>query len=190
MALTREQIRSLRAGDKLVIVEDPGEGFNGHQMVNKVITVADVGATPNGGIYCKEFRGGWGTIDARHVNLVEEEKMFTKNDLKSWMRVKTRNGKMYIVVAERGILVRDGHNHLELKYSEDNLLRSGEGNSNYDIVAVYFPPTTHHNYLDPSEHGGILWECGEETGAQKQYEALQKKMKELQEEMDKLQPLV
>lgn len=188
MALTIEQIKSLKAGDKVVITESPGRGHHGNGEVGKVLTVSKVKWSSH--IFCEEFFKGRGAIESLYVDLVEEKKMFTKNDLKSWMRVKTRGGIVYIVDVERGLLLRRNSFERFKEYNNDLTSFGRYGIKEWDIVQIFAAPEACGLLLDPSELGEMLWERTEETGAQKQYKVLKKKMKELQEEMDKLQPLV
>lgn len=95
--------------------------------------------------------------------LVEEPKMFTKSDLRTGMRVKLRDGSMYIILKEvetmyYGIqeILFAGNDQFETSDKHNDDL-THQRMSNYDIMAVYKEPAA-GKLLDLTHHGKLIWQ--------------------------------
>jgi len=84
-----------------------------------------------------------------------------KKDLKNMMRVKTKNGNIYVVVKddERELIVRE-LTHSSLNGYNENLTTNwdnwGHGKENFDIVEIYDAPSSPIKLIS-FELGKLLW---------------------------------
>jgi len=108
---------------------------------------------------------------------------FTKSDLKTGMFVKYRNGNYKLVL---GSSLTDVHTFNLLGYYVDSLLHKSD--SSFDILSVYTTCMEGRlgGYLE-GKNLVLLWERTQQTEAQKEMEALNKKIAELQLQATRLQ---
>lgn len=112
---------------------------------------------------------------------VEDEKLFTKNNLKTGDVVKYRNGEVGIVFAELGSILFKDDSYEKLERIEYNL--TVPEFSNYDIMAVRRPTNSYECRFGAFEHelGELVYErkepIVEEMTLEEVCEALGKKIK-------------
>ena len=122
-------------------------------------------------VYCEEFDGGEGTIHVCRIEPVEEEKkMFTKSDLKDFMRVQYRDGRVRLYA--RGGLHSNGEYMRGVENYDDDLICKDE--VPLDIIKVWDAPFNPRSLFNLSCKGDILFDREKE-------EASGKKQKELEE---------
>jgi hypothetical protein len=111
---------------------------------------------------------------------------FCKDDLKTGMVVKLRNGKYCVVMPTSISNETDDIGHA--CYTDDLLCDYPD---DFDIMAAYIinTPRTLMDHLK-GEGLSILWERVEQTPAQRKIEILQAKMAEMQGQVDKLQGVI
>jgi len=82
-------------------------------------------------------------------------------DLQDGMRVKTREGLMYIVLDEVRVAVGKNKKTLPLRIFCETFecsVRSPPDTHEWDIVAVYEAPWDYKSFITPEAHGKLLWE--------------------------------
>lgn len=165
-------------GDKVRIRSDlerskvynmiPSDGFLGYcvtkemyEMRGKVVTITEnLGC----GYGVTGFSRAWFT-DEMFEGLVEDKKVFTKNDLQNGDVIKKRNGSVEIVVLPLGTLVTNdnisGFNELS-DIREDLTSKLGD---NYDIIAVRRPTNVNHCRFAAFEHknGDLVYDRERDT---------------------------
>lgn len=111
---------------------------------------------------------------------------FTKDDLVAGKHVvECRNGNRYVLVDKDVLLGLDSTGWNTIDEFEENL--AYKDNDCWDIMKVY---GVIQKNLHTYEHLPIVWERTEKSQAQLQYEECQAKMKELQTQLDKLEPQI
>ena len=121
-------------------------------------------------VYCEEFNGGEGTIHVCHIEPVEEEKkVFTKSDLKDFMRVQYRDGDVRIYACG-SLHDHDGEHGCSINRFDEGL----KGCLVPDIVKVWNAPSHPHSLFNLNHNGAILFDREKE-------EASGKKQKEIEE---------
>ena len=111
---------------------------------------------------------------------------FTKDGLVVGKHVvECRNGSRYVLVDHDVLLGLDSTGWNTIDEFEENL--TYKDNDCWDIMKVY---GVIQKNLHTYEHLPIVWERTEKSAAQLQYEECQAKMKELQAQLDKLEPQI
>jgi len=82
--------------------------------------------------------------------------MFSKSDLKTGMRVETRDGTRYVVFVERYQL-SNGENWLQLKEFDEDLKDNCDSRV-FDIVKVFAAPFNPASLINVREVGLLLYE--------------------------------
>lgn len=99
------------------------------------------------------------------INLPEEEKQFTKSDLKAGMWVEIRNGSQYLVLTDVDSLY-DGPQKLAFINNERYLFGNSNYNddltrnnyNNFDIMKVYSGVVDSSTYRGISSKSKLIWE--------------------------------
>ena len=90
-------IEDVKLGMKVKIIDSMVGCFLG--LDGQVLTVIRTGRNY---VYCEEFASWNGSIHVQHIEPVEEEKkMFTKSDLKDFMRVQYAYGRVRLYMRDR-----------------------------------------------------------------------------------------
>lgn len=116
---------------------------------------------------------------------------FTKDMLRTGMRVVHRNGDVGIVLKDiKCIAEQDGFCNLA-NYSESLSYHNSDRRitSKWDIVKVYEGFTLDNRILDFKSFGCLIWERKEETEQQKQIRELEETIKKAQEQIENLHKL-
>lgn len=132
----------------------------------------------------------WGSyFDSNDVELINEEEVMKKNDLKTGMRVVTQDGwsGIYLCLENRTIIVSE-NDYLDVDGIDDKLLCQGVDSCN--IVEIYAQPKTLSKMLDPSVRGDLVWKRQEKSEEQIQLEKITAQIDELKSQADKLQSLM
>lgn len=82
-----------------------------------------------------------------------------KQDLKNFMRVKTKDGDIYIVTRDIAIEKKKSYLNLSEQY-DDDLLRKDRDYPEYDIIEIYDKPAK-QLVLDHNYKGDLLWKRSE-----------------------------
>jgi len=180
MAITRDE---LKAGVEYV-VNKPGSLFSVGEVV--VLLRDDGSSSP----WFKAVDGD--ALHAVHLSKLDvykkEEgkkmKNFTKADLKDWMVVERRNGHMEVVCIAQGLLldVKCGHNHLD----RVNVDLTSKNSRKWDVVAVYSHFGDRRNSFSDFKIGNLIWKREEKTATQLKIEEIEKKQRELADELEEL----
>jgi len=111
--------------------------------------------------------------------LVEEPKMFSKSDLKTGMRVETRDGTVYVILlgTENDGDVLVNKSWMSLTDYDDNLIVTSSYYSNLDISKVYKQSYLPVDLFNTEKHGPLLWE---------RIEPLKMTIREAQAELSKI----
>lgn len=113
---------------------------------------------------------------------------FTKDMLRTGMRVVHRNGEVGIVFKDVSTIgYKDGFDCL--KGYDENLYileRDWDGCADWDIMKVYDGYSQHTNLINFNKLGELIWERKEETEQQKQIRELQETIKKAEEQIEKL----
>lgn len=159
----------VRKGDILTCVHDP-EPLEGYRL-------------GNGKVSCE-----WANCHKDYF----EEKVMTKGDLKTGMRVVTADGWFGICLlnlgGERMDIVASGNDYLNIDSMKDDM--TCEGATGCTVVEVYAQPSNRRCMLDPDVKGELLWKRETKSPAQIELESLQMKISELQDQATKLQELI
>lgn len=167
-----------------VKVVSGSEGTHAGANIGKVFEVKD--SSPGWYSLVKEQYGvlEGGTLHKDDCEVVKTE--FTKSDLKDWMVVIFRNGSKRLVNASQGYLMgedcHDGlsslNEDLTCKYSEDR-----------DIMEVHNAMMFNTNQREEQyfHEGTLLWKREEKSPTQIKIEEIEKKQRDLADELKQLQ---
>ena len=134
--------------------------------------------------------GGTKYFDKDDVELISEEKemQFTKDMLRTGMRVIYNNGQVAIVLKDINVLIsKDGFcllNHLDSDMCYDHQ------HNQWSVKAVHEGYTANSDVLNFSDLGKLLWKREVQTPEQKQLQEVMTKISELQSQAEKLQELI
>lgn len=174
---------SLKPGDKVLLVSDPGKGYWGHCEVGREFTVHRK-STPF--VFVEEIMDGLGAIDRDFLELKENRtfnKNFSRSDLKTGMRVQYRNGQMRVVVGEKLFDNEQTSCNSLTKYSKTlKCIYDGDN----DIVKVWSSPWFISDLFNFEKKPFLIWELAEKTKEEIEYEAVMKNIEELQEKAKNL----
>lgn len=109
---------------------------------------------------------------------------FTKDMLRTGMRVVHRNGKVGIILKDIDVIaLENGYNNVE-SYSDRIIVHSYD--ESWDIMKVYGGYQNNRKVLDFNELGQLVWERKEETEQQKRIRELQETIKKAQYQLEEL----
>ena len=103
-------------------------------------------------------------IKSTSINLPEEEKQFTKSDLKAGMWVETRNGSQYLVLTDvdspydgpqKLAFIRNGGYLLGNNYNND---LTNNRYKDFDIMKVYSGIVNSSTYTGITSNSELIWE--------------------------------
>jgi len=101
-------------------------------------------------------------VNAIHTSRFElvEEKMFCKSDLKTGMRVETRDGSVYVILlgTENDGDVLVNKSWMSLTDYDDSLILISSYYHNLDIAKVYKQPYLPVDLFNIEKCGALLWE--------------------------------
>lgn len=163
------RIEDVKPGMKVKIVSNPEKYCFGDGLVGQILTTT--GEVVEQFVYCQEFLDGAGAIKAKYIEPVDEEKkMFTKSDLKDFMRVQYMDGRVRLYA--QGGFYSNGEYTRGVDDYDDDLIHTGA--ANWDIVKVWEAPGGAANLFDENCVGALLFDREKE-------EASGKKQKEIEE---------
>jgi hypothetical protein len=137
--------------------------------------------------------------DANGTNASGNPFNFTEDMLKPFMRVKTNNGKMWIVVPNvqvSGNKDSNDSNDLHIlanksgwvEFYTDTCKKYGEHKTEvddeYESIAVYKSPAYNREMLDPEEYGELVWKRTEENQILKDENNFKQRLKYLEDTLD------
>lgn len=188
--MTPSEKLGYKVGDKFIVLvkDEDAVGFTQGQTV----TMAEDDGSSN-----PLFRGqntthnGEAYLSLYKVKKIEEQgdmnKEFTKDILRTGMRVVHRNGKIGIILKDIDVIaLENGYNSVK-SYSDRLLVHFYD--DGWDIMKVYEGYQNNRKVIDFNELGELIWERKEETEQQKQIRELQETIKKAQEQIEKLQKL-
>lgn len=117
---------------------------------------------------------------------------FTKEDLKTGMRVTCRNRERFIVLKDVNILAQDSSQqefgYLFLDSYSENLVFQDKGESKWDVMEIVAFPVNHTDVLNLNARHKetFLWKRVEKSETQIQIEGLEAIIKQAQEQINKL----
>jgi hypothetical protein len=148
---------------KVRCIDDKGQGFD----LDETYTVVDGVLKTKTGMTARNLN----TLEdvnrtfASKFELVPEPQQFTKDMLKTGMRVETRDGRLQIVIKD---FDTEYYGHQDILFVGDGFFSIGSGFSNdlvceklnpsNDIVKVYGCPSFHGEILDINKSGKLLWQ--------------------------------
>lgn len=147
----------VKLGMKVKIVVSPPRSFYGHEQVGKILTIRE--RAGDGDFRCEEFydncRGNYGAVHARYIEPVEKEKkMFTKADLKDFMRVQYQNGDIRLYA--RGLLFENGSSGARICNFDEDLYFYGT--DILTITRVWDAPSDDNFLLNENYKGTLLFD--------------------------------
>lgn len=110
-------------------------------------------------------------------------KKFTRDTIQSGMRIKLRNGNVYIVIKNESQFIGiNGKNRIYMMSVNKDTLKSDNG-KDFDITEIYNYPSRNADYLKPTALGELLWkELSEEQ--KPTYEELLEENEKLKSRVD------
>jgi len=167
-------------------------GLKSYWYADKVGQTFEV--TPFDGTYwgyklvSNESHGSY--FDKYDVEIINEEKIMKKSDLKSGMHVELRNGHTYMVLTDGYyggfcLVLIGAIGWANDAWNEDMTCRESK---DLDIMKVHTPPI--YNVMEISNQRKLVWERVEQTPEQKQLQQMLTKISELQTQAEKLQGLI
>ena len=162
------RIEDVTPGMKVKIVSNPEKYCFGDGLVGQILTTT--GEVFEQFVYCQEFLDGAGAIKAKYIEPIEEEKkMFTKSDLKDFMRVQYRDGRVRLYA--RGGFYSNGDYRSGVKDYDDDLIRNDCLAS--DIVKVWEAPGNAANLFDVAYLGPLLFDREKEEASGKKHKEIE-----------------
>lgn len=140
------------------------------------------------GGYLARIEGSWGFYCLQHFELVEENKMqkqFTKNDLKTGMRVVRPCGKVGLIVKDLDIISYEDGRYVDLSSYTEDMTYKYAALREFDIDTVYSGTTTSY-LMDLKQLGKLLWKREEKSPEQIEAENITKEIESLKLRLEEL----